>query len=223
MTADRRFVARRWRAVASLLLAVAAGHATAFAQPPLPTLTAGPDDVMRILPAPLLDSLQPRCDTHRATSATWRAQLDATAALLDALDQAAVPAAQATLPATMLCPAGAPLAAAWRRATEQASNLVKLDFPGAPVLPGSASTQAGTPAVSGVSFIGLTGSRVLVVNRGTQPVRVRLGSWIGNAARLDQYTRQPGASRRIGHLQRALDAADAQGIVLPPMSLSVVG
>ncbi|MGE0071791.1 MAG: hypothetical protein AB7S55_01840 [Thiomonas sp.] len=223
MPVDRRFVARRWRATASFLLALAAYHGAAFAQPPLPTLTAGPDDVMRILPAPLLASLQPHCTAHRAATPTWQAQLDATTALLDALDQPAVPAAQATLPAAMLCPAHAPLSAAWRRATARATNLVKLDFPGAPALPRGASGLADVPAVSGISFIGLTGSRVLIVNRGTQPVRVRLGSWIGTAARLDQYSPRPGAGRRIGHVQRALDAADSHGIVLPPMSLSVIG
>ena len=38
------------------------------------------------------------------------------------------------LPKAMLCPEPSALAAAWIRAAEEASNLVKLDFPGAPVL-----------------------------------------------------------------------------------------
>ncbi len=179
---------------------------------------------MRILPAELLTAVRQPCHGIKVASPAWDAQLDASARLLRTLDQAAVPDGQATLPKAMLCPAPSALAAAWIRAAEQANNLVKLDFPGAPLLTAGADDKPMS-ALTGASFIGLHGSRVLMVNQSAQPVRVRLGTWVGKTARLDQYTQQPGATNlpRIQHLQRALGAEDAQGVLLPPKSLSVIG
>jgi len=212
----------------ALALAVGASQPAAFAQTAAttttPSLTAGPDNVMRILPTELLTTVQQPCHGVKVAAPAWDAQLDASARLLLTLDQAVVPAGQATLPKAMLCPAPSALAAAWTRAAEQANNLVELDFPGGPLL---ASDAVGKPtsAITGASFIGLKGSRVLVVNQSMQPVRVRLGTWVSKTARLDQYTQQSGSANppRIGHLQRPLDAQDAQGVLLPPKSLSVIG
>ncbi len=206
--------------LAALGLSAAALLPAAFAQAapaPIPdnapSFTAGPDDVMRVLPAQLLPALQVNCHGVKIAAPAWRAQLDASAALLVNLNQVTVPEKQAVLPMALLCPAPSPLAAAWSRAAEQASNLVKLDFPGAP------------EQVTGASFIGPRGGRVLIVNRSAQAVRVNLGTWVSKTARLDQYT-EPGAAAqppKVEHLRRALGTQDAQGILLPPMSLSVVG
>lgn len=199
-----------------VLGAVALSAATllppAFAQT-APSFIAGPDDLMRVLPAQLLPALQAPCHGVKVAAPAWPAQLDASAALLVTLNQAAVPQQQAMLPKAMLCPAPSALAAAWSRAADQAGNLVKLDFPGAPSL------------VSGASFVGPQGSRVLLVNRSAQAVRVKLGTWVSKDARLDQYT-QSGSTASppsIRHLRRALGTEDADGVLLPPMSLSVVG
>lgn len=215
------------QALAALALAVGVSQPAAFAQTaaaPAPSLTAGPDDVMRILPTELLTAVRQPCHGIKVAAPAWDVQLDASAKLLLSLDQVAVPAGQATLPKALLCPAPSALAAAWTRAAEQANNLVKLDFPGAPLQAAGADGKQ-TSAITGASFIGLKGSRVLVVNQSAQPVRVRLGTWVSKTARLDQYTQQPGAANppRIEHLQRPLGAQDAQGILLPPKSISVVG
>ncbi len=199
--------------LSAAVLPPAALAQTAPAPDHAPSFTAGPDDVMRVLPAQLLPALQVDCHGVKTAAPAWPAQLQACAALLTTLNQVSVPEKQASLPTAMLCPAPSPLAAAWSRAAEQASNLVKLDFAGAP------------EQVTGASFIGPKGSRVLLVNRSAQAVRVKLGTWVGKAARLDQYTEPSGAAQapRVQHLRRELDAQDAQGILLPPMSLSVVG
>ncbi|MEW6561584.1 MAG: hypothetical protein AB1412_15470 [Pseudomonadota bacterium] len=193
-------------------LSAAVLSSAAFAQT-APSFTAGPDDLMRVLPARLLPALQADCHGIRTVAPAWRAQLDASAALLVRLNQAQVPEQQAVLPMAMLCPAPSPLATAWSRAAEQASNLVKLDFPGAP------------GEVSGASFLGPQGSRVLLINRSMQPVRVKLGTWVPKDARLDQFTQGDAASNppKIEHLRRPLGAADEQGVLLPPLSLSVIG
>ncbi|MGC9162731.1 MAG: hypothetical protein ACP5F9_04185 [Thiomonas sp.] len=211
--------------VALCLMGLCAAMLPAHAQSStdaLPSLTAGPDDLMRILPAQLLAGLQPVCDGVRTAAPPWSAQLEASVALLHRLNQASVPAAQAVLPTDMLCSRPRALAAAWMRAADRASNLVQLDFAGGPTLAGPAAE--GEAAVVGASFIGASGSRVLVINRGAQPVRVLLGSWIGKTARLDQYT-APDATQpaQVRHLRRAIGPQDAQGIVLPPLSLSVIG
>ncbi|WP_079420490.1 hypothetical protein [Thiomonas intermedia] len=193
-------------------LSAAALLPSAFAQT-APSFTAGPDDLMRVLPSQLLPALQADCHGVKIAAPAWPAQLDASATLLTTLNQVKVPEKQAALPMAMLCPAPSPLAAAWSRAAEQAGNLVKLDFPGAP------------GQVSGASFLGPQGSRVLLVNRSTLAVRVKLGTWVAKDARLDQYT-QGGTTAsppKIDHLRRALGTEDAQGVLLPPMSLSVVG
>lgn len=208
------------RTLSAIALAAAALAPSAFAQAApkaapdaTPSFVAGPGDLMRELPASLLPALQADCHGIKIAAAAWAAQLDASAALLTTLNQVKVPPTEATLPKALLCPAPSPLAAAWSRAAEQAGNLVKLDFPGAP------------EQVSGASFLGPQGSRVLLVNRSTQPVRVKLGTWVGKQARLDQYIqRNPAANPpTIEHLRRALGAQDAQGVLLPPMSLSVIG
>lgn len=224
---QHRPTTRLTRTLAALALATAALPPAALAQTaeaPVPSLTAGPDDVMRILPTELLAAVRQPCHGIKIATPAWDAQLDASAKLLLTLDQAAVPAGQATLPRAMLCPAPSALAAAWTRAAEQANNLVKLDFPGAPLQAAGADSKQAS-AITGASFIGLKGSRVLVVNQSAQPVRVRLGTWVSKTARLDQYTEQPGAAKppRIEHLRRPLDAQDAQGVLLPPKSLSVIG
>ncbi|MCE1162247.1 MAG: hypothetical protein LWW80_04830 [Thiomonas sp.] len=198
--------------LAAVGLSAAALLPPAFAQT-APSFTAGPDDLMRVLPSQLLPALQIDCHGVKIAAPAWPAQLDASAALLATLNQVKVPEKLAALPMAMLCPAPSPLAAAWGRAAEQAGNLVKLDFPGAP------------GQVSGASFLGPQGSRVLLVNRSTQAVRVKLGTWVAKNARLDQYTQGDTAASppKIDHLRRALGTEDAQGILLPPMSLSVVG
>jgi len=203
--------------------------ASAFAATPVtaqtaadatPTLTAGPDDLMRILPPQLLAGLQPVCSGGSAHPA-WSAQIDAIVALLYRLNQAVVPPQDAALPAAVLCAPQRAVGAALRRAAQHASNLVLLDFPGAPRVVQPHGEDA--PAVVGASFIGPHGSRVLVVNRGTQPVRVVLGSWIGKSARLDQYTAPDAHAAAVRHLRRALGPQDAHGIWLAPLSLSVIG
>lgn len=198
--------------LAAVGLSAAALLPPAFAQT-APSFTAGPDDLMRVLPSQLLPALQIDCHGVKIAAPAWPAQLDASAALLATLNQVKVPEKLAALPMAMLCPTPSPLAAAWSRAAEQAGNLVKLDFPGAP------------GQVSGASFLGPQGSRVLLVNRSTQAVRVKLGTWVAKNARLDQYTQGDTAASppKIDHLRRALGTEDAQGILLPPMSLSVVG
>lgn len=218
---------RLMQILAALTLSVAAWQPAASAQTAAaaaPSLTAGPDDLMRILPAQLLAAMRQPCHGIKVATPAWEAQLNASAKLLITLNQVNVPPGQANLPKAMLCPEPSALAAAWIRAAEQASNLVKLDFPGAPVLAMQADNKP-TPAVTGASFIGMKGSRVLLVNQSAQPVRVRLGTWVSKTAQIDQYTEQAGGANppRIDHLQRALGAEDAQGILLPPKSLSVVG
>lgn len=222
--------ARLTPSLAASILALAALLPAASAQTSTPeagtvaSLTAGPGDVMRVLPVQLLPALQPACGNAKAAIPAWSAQLDASAALLVRLNQVHVPATLEALPKAMLCTPPDPLAAAWRRAAEQASNLVKLDFSGAPTLIAIRGAKPA-PAITGAGFIGVTGGRVLIVNRGAQAVRVRLGTWVGTSARLDQYAAPAGTEdpRQIRHVERALSARDAHGIVLPPMSLSVVG
>lgn len=214
--------------LAALTLSVAAWQPAASAQTTAtnaPSLTAGPDDLMRILPASqLLAAMRQPCHGIKVATPAWDAQLDASAKLLVTLNQVNVPPEAARLPKAMLCPEPSALAAAWIRAAEEASNLVKLDFPGAPVL-GMQADNKPAPAVTGAGFIGMKGGRVLIVNQSAQPVRVRLGTWVSKTARLDQYTQRAGSANppHIDHLQRALGAEDAQGILLPPKSLSVVG
>lgn len=176
---------------------------------------------MRILPPQLLASLQPVCSGASASPA-WSAQIDAIAALLHRLNQAVVPPQDATLPHAVLCASPQAVGAALRRAAQHASNLVLLDFPGAPRVPQPHGEDA--PAVVGASFIGPQGSRVLVVNRGAQPVRVVLGSWVGKSPRLDQYTApDPRSAAAVRHVRRAVGPQDAHGIWLAPLSLSVIG
>ena len=65
--------------LAAVGLSAAALLPPAFAQT-APSFTAGPDDVMRVLPSHLLPALQIDCHGVKIAAPAWPAQLDASAA-----------------------------------------------------------------------------------------------------------------------------------------------
>jgi hypothetical protein len=209
--------------------ALAQAHAA-----PRPLFTGvGPDDVMRALPrsSDTQAALLRHSAMRRPLAKEWAQQLLGVVAVLQALDEGQVPHARPDVEA--------PCAAAhWKVGTTSectplatsrhllgvalagARDFEKLRFPGVDGAYPAPTTHA---VLQGASFIGAQGSRVLLVNLGTAPIRIDLGDWVVAKPALHQAWLRPLAAPGKPRLERLVHTTTQQPIVLPPESISVVG
>ena len=193
----------------------------------------GPDDVMRALPrqrdAQALLLQQATTPTDLTTS--WSLRLHQLAKVLRAIDRQQVTSTQ--MGSNALCRAVhwrddptsrcAPVAVVRHLlhvAFSDAQDYEKLRFPG---IDGAFPTPTTDSPLQGGSFIGPQGSHVLLINMGTKPVRVNLGSWARSRPRLLQAWLVTSARSGTARLARRSSASVRQPVILPPQSISLLG
>ncbi len=202
LPAAARAIARRLAAF-GCAAGLAGGGAIAAASP-LP-LVAGPGDLMRALPPGLARQFSPS-PIGRGAAPDWNAQLAGVATLLRRLDRPTTGAA-ATVLDGMPQPFPAPLRAALRKVVVRSRDVEWLRF--------SPTPRDG--AVVGASFVGPTGSAVVMVNRSRHAVRVELGSWVRSNAPLAVYA-LPAPASGVASARVA-----PGGVVLPARSVVIAG
>lgn len=203
-----RAAVRRFLAAFGCAAALAAAAPAEAALP----VVAGPGDVMRALPPHLARQIAPDRNIA-AASPPWSRRLARLAGTLRALDRGDPGGDPSSDVAAALRRLGrerpAALAAAMRDVLRDARDFEWLRF-----------SRAPSGALVGASFLGPDGSRVVVINRGTRALRVRLGSWVRSHARFEVFAPGPG-SKAAPHA--IFGRVGPGGLVLPPRSVAIAG